>query len=169
MKDRPLRAFASVWFVNFAAIGLSATFVPLWCLSLGLAAVLISVLLLFLNSGAILPLAEASVVEVAFLWFPGPWFERLSLHGWLLLAAGTSVLRFAAMAAFGQATWLLVLTQVSHVLTFAALQPVACRRGLSHRFNISSQFPAGPPGGSLHCRNFAKRQAASHCAACPPR
>ena len=76
--------------------------------------------------------AVASVVEVAFFWFQGRWFERLSLHGWLLLAAGTSALRFAAMAAFGQATWLLVLTQASHALTFAA-QHAACI-ALIHRY-----------------------------------
>jgi PPP family 3-phenylpropionic acid transporter len=76
--------------------------------------------------------AIAAILEIAFFWFQGRWFERLSLHGWLLLAAGASVLRFGLMAAFGSLGWLLVLTQATHAITFAA-QHAACI-ALVHRY-----------------------------------
>lgn len=38
MNDRPLRAFAAVWFTDFAAIGLFSTCAPLGFNSLGLPA-----------------------------------------------------------------------------------------------------------------------------------
>jgi MFS transporter, PPP family, 3-phenylpropionic acid transporter len=64
-------------------------------------------------------------VEIVFFWTQGHWFERLSMHGWLLLAAGVSALRFAAMAAFGSSALVLVLAQSTHAITFAA-QHAAC-------------------------------------------
>lgn len=76
--------------------------------------------------------AVAVAVEIAFFWFQGRWFDRISLHGWLLLAAGVSALRFGLMAAFGQVGWLLVLTQLTHAITFAA-QHAACI-ALIHRY-----------------------------------
>jgi MFS transporter, PPP family, 3-phenylpropionic acid transporter len=65
------------------------------------------------------------LVEIGFFWTQGHWFERLSMHNWLLLAAGVSTLRFAAMAAFGHWMVVLVLTQMTHAITFAA-QHAAC-------------------------------------------
>ena len=41
------------------------------------------------------------LVEIGFFWFQGRWFERLSLHRWLLLAASLAALRFGVMAAIG--------------------------------------------------------------------
>lgn len=64
-------------------------------------------------------------VEIVFFWTQGHWFERLSMHGWLLLAAAVTALRFAAMAAFGHHVGVLVLTQLTHAITFAA-QHAAC-------------------------------------------
>jgi PPP family 3-phenylpropionic acid transporter len=60
------------------------------------------------------------VVEIGFFWTQGHWFERLSMHNWLLLAAVVSALRFGAMAAFGDWMVVLVLTQATHAITFAA-------------------------------------------------
>ncbi len=65
------------------------------------------------------------VVEIAFFWYQGHWFERLSLHGWLLLAAVLAALRFALMAVSAGHMGLLVLTQLTHAVTFAA-QHAAC-------------------------------------------
>lgn len=69
--------------------------------------------------------ALAVVVEVAWFWFQGRWVERLSMHGWLLLAALATALRFAAMAALGHLAFVLVLAQGLHAITFAA-QHTAC-------------------------------------------
>ena len=44
MNDRPLRAFAAVWFTYFAAIGLFSTYAPLWFKSLGLPALVIGLI-----------------------------------------------------------------------------------------------------------------------------
>lgn len=65
------------------------------------------------------------VVEIGFFWTQGHWFGRLSMHNWLLLAAAVSVLRFGLMAALGHWTLVLVLTQATHAITFAA-QHAAC-------------------------------------------
>jgi PPP family 3-phenylpropionic acid transporter len=63
----------------------------------------------------------ASVVgEIAFFWTQGHWFARWSAKDWLAIAAGASALRFAATAAFGASTLVLVLAQLTHALTFAA-------------------------------------------------
>lgn len=73
------------------------------------------------------------VVEIGFFWTQGRWFDRLSMHNWLLLAAGVSALRFAAMAAFGHWMAVLVLTQMTHAITFAA-QHAACITLVSRYF-----------------------------------
>ncbi len=73
------------------------------------------------------------LVEIGFFWTQGHWFERLSMHNWLLLAAGVSALRFAAMAAFGNWMVVLVLTQMTHAVTFAA-QHAACITLVSRYF-----------------------------------
>jgi MFS transporter, PPP family, 3-phenylpropionic acid transporter len=65
------------------------------------------------------------LVEIVFFWTQAHWFERLSMHNWLLLAALVAALRFAAMAAFGSFMAMLVLTQLTHAVTFAA-QHAAC-------------------------------------------
>jgi PPP family 3-phenylpropionic acid transporter len=65
------------------------------------------------------------LVEIMFFWTQGHWFERLSMHNWLVLAALVAALRFAAMAAFGNLMAVLLLTQLTHAVTFAA-QHAAC-------------------------------------------
>jgi PPP family 3-phenylpropionic acid transporter len=69
--------------------------------------------------------AVSVVVEIAFFWFQGRFFDRLTPHQWLQWAAGLSVLRFAAVASFGSRPWVLVLAQCLHAVTFAA-QHAAC-------------------------------------------
>ena len=64
--------------------------------------------------------AVGVVVEVAWFWFQGRWFGRLSAHAWLLLAAAVTVLRLALVAAAGSVPWLLVAAQCTHAITFAA-------------------------------------------------
>jgi len=77
--------------------------------------------------------AAGVMVEVLWFWFQGAWLGRLSMPGWLLLAALASVLRFAAIAAFGGVTWLLLLSQGLHALTFAA-QHTACIAVINRHF-----------------------------------
>jgi len=69
--------------------------------------------------------AVSVAVEIAFFWFQGRFFGRMSAHGWLMWAAGLSVLRFAAVAAFGDVPAVLVAAQLLHAVTFAA-QHAAC-------------------------------------------
>ena len=72
-------------------------------------------------------------LEIGWFWFQSRWLHWMPMHGWLLLAAVVSALRFAAVAAFGQSAWVLVLTQCTHALTFAA-QHTACTAIISSHF-----------------------------------
>ncbi len=100
--------FAGVFFTVLAHVSLYA-FLSLYLVSLG-----------YSKSAIGLVWAVGVVAEVVWFWFQGRWLTRLSPHGWLLLAAGISVLRFAATAAFGAHPWLLVVAQLTHAVTFAA-------------------------------------------------
>ena len=94
--------FAGVFFTVLAHTSLYAFF-SLYLDSLGY------------SKGAVgLMWALGVTVEVAWFWFQGRWVHRLSMHGWLLLAALVSPLRFAATAAFGHIAWVLVLAQCTH-------------------------------------------------------
>jgi PPP family 3-phenylpropionic acid transporter len=73
------------------------------------------------------------VVEVCWFWFQGHWLHRLSVHGWLVLAAVVSSLRFGVMAACGGRAWILVLAQCTHAFTFAA-QHSACIAVINRHF-----------------------------------
>lgn len=75
----------------------------------------------------------AVVVEMGWFWFQGRWVRRLTMHGWLLLAALATLLRFAAIAALGDVAWVLVLAQGLHAITFAA-QHTACIGLISEHF-----------------------------------
>jgi PPP family 3-phenylpropionic acid transporter len=65
------------------------------------------------------------VLEVGWFFFSGRWMHRLTMHGWLLVAALASAVRFAAIAALGAHLAVLVAAQLLHALTFAA-QHSAC-------------------------------------------
>ena len=77
--------------------------------------------------------AVAVGVEIAFFWFQGRFFGRLSPWQWLQWAAGLSALRFAGVAAFGAWLPLLLATQLLHAVTFAA-QHAACIALLNRYF-----------------------------------
>lgn len=70
-------------------------------------------------------------VEIVFFWMQGRWAHRLSPEAWLGLAGALAALRFAAVALFGGTLWLLVATQLTHAVTFAA-HHAACTQ-LVHR------------------------------------
>jgi MFS transporter, PPP family, 3-phenylpropionic acid transporter len=73
------------------------------------------------------------VVEVIWFYFQGRWVHRLSMHGWLLVAALASVLRFALIAGFGAWAAVLVFAQCLHALSFAA-QHSACIAVITRHF-----------------------------------
>jgi len=77
--------------------------------------------------------ATGVVAEVAWFWFQGRWFRRLSPHGWLTLAAAVTALRFPLIAVIGALPWLLALLQCTHALTFAA-QHSACIAVINRHF-----------------------------------
>ncbi len=77
--------------------------------------------------------ACAVSLEVAWFWFQGRWIHRLSLHAWLVVAALTSALRFALIAAFGGHALVLVAAQFLHALSFAA-QHSACIAVITRHF-----------------------------------
>ena len=113
--------FASVFFTVLAHTSLYAFF-SLYLDSLGY------------SKGAVgLMWALGVTVEVAWFWFQGRWVHRLSMHGWLLLAALVSLLRFVATAQFGHIAWVLVLAQCTHAITFAA-QHTACIGVINQHF-----------------------------------
>ncbi|HEY2188064.1 MAG TPA: MFS transporter, partial [Caldimonas sp.] len=73
------------------------------------------------------------VAEVVWFWFQGRWLHRLSMHGWLGVAALASALRFALIAAFGASVTVLVCAQCLHMLSFAA-QHSACIAVITRHF-----------------------------------
>ena len=77
--------------------------------------------------------ALSIVFEILFFWMQGRWFDRLTPWRWLQLAAAMTALRFAALAVAGQWTAVLVLTQASHAITFAA-HHAACTQLLHKHF-----------------------------------
>jgi len=77
--------------------------------------------------------AVSVAVEIVFFWYQGLWFGRLSPHRWLQWAAALSVLRFAAIAAFGGSLVVLVLAQLMHAVTFA-YQHAACIMLINRHF-----------------------------------
>ncbi len=72
-------------------------------------------------------------VEVLWFWFQSRWLHGLTMHGWLVTAALVTALRLAAVAAFGATAWVLVLTQFTHAVTFAA-QHTACIAVINQHF-----------------------------------
>jgi len=83
--------------------------------------------------------AVSVVGEIVFFWTQGRWFARWSANDWLVIAAAVSALRFAATAAFGASTPVLVAAQLTHALTFAA-HHAAC-------IALISRYFAGPLRG----------------------
>lgn len=105
--------FASVFFTVLAHTSVY-TFLSLYLDSLGHGKATVGLLW-----------AVSAALEVAFFWWQGQIFPRLTAARWLQWAAAFSVLRFAATAAFGGQIVVLVLVQALHALTFGA-QHAAC-------------------------------------------
>lgn len=100
--------FASVFFTVLAHTSLYAFF-SLYLVSLGY------------GKAAVGGLWAVSVAaEIAFFWFQGRWFPLLSPHRWLQVVAVVTALRFVAIAGFGAWPAVLVLAQLTHLITFAA-------------------------------------------------
>jgi MFS transporter, PPP family, 3-phenylpropionic acid transporter len=72
-------------------------------------------------------------IEVFWFWFQSRWVHGLTMHAWLVLAALVTALRLAAVAGFGSFAWVLVLSQVTHAVTFAA-QHTACIAVVNRHF-----------------------------------
>ena len=77
--------------------------------------------------------AVSVAVEILFFRLQGHWFNRLTPHGWLAVAAIVTAARFAAMAIGGAQVWLLVLAQLTHAITFAA-HHAACIAMINRQF-----------------------------------
>ena len=69
--------------------------------------------------------AVSVLAEIAFFWMGANWVGRLEPARWLWWAAVLCVLRFAAIAEFGEHMVVLVAAQLLHAVTFAA-QHAAC-------------------------------------------
>lgn len=113
--------FASIFFTVLAHTSMY-TFLSLYLDSLGHGRAVVGLLW-----------AVSAGLEVAFFWWQGRLFPRLSAHAWLQWAAALAVLRFAATAAFGGHVVLLVVVQALHAVTFAA-QHAACIALISRHF-----------------------------------
>ena len=113
--------FAGVFFTVLAHTSLYAFF-SLYLVSIG-----------YNKSAVGVVWAIGVLAEVAWFWFQGAWLTRLSTHAWLLIAAAVSVVRFAAIAAFGASPVLLVLAQCLHAVTFAA-QHSSCIAVINQHF-----------------------------------
>ena len=64
--------------------------------------------------------ALSVAIEVAWFFTQGRWLPRLTLPGWLVLAAALMALRMAMTAGWPQVVGVLVLAQALHAITFAA-------------------------------------------------
>jgi PPP family 3-phenylpropionic acid transporter len=73
------------------------------------------------------------VCEVAFFWWQGRWFARLSPWHWLVVVGLVCGLRFSLLAVAGEWTAVLVVTQMLHAVTFAA-HHAACIALVNERF-----------------------------------
>jgi PPP family 3-phenylpropionic acid transporter len=113
--------FAGVFFTVLAHASLYAFF-SLYLDSLGYSRIAVGLIW-----------AVGVLVEVIWFWFQGVWLARMTMQGWLLLAALATALRFAIVAAFGAHPVLLVLSQLLHALTFAA-QHTACIAVINRHF-----------------------------------
>lgn len=100
--------FASIFFTVLAHTAMYA-FMSLYLVQLGYSKAVVGALW-----------AVATGAEIVFFWQQGRWFRRLASERWLQLAAGTTALRFAAVAALASWPPVLLLAQLSHALTFAA-------------------------------------------------
>ena len=113
--------FASIFFTVLAHNSLYAFF-SLYLVSLGYGKTAVGALW-----------AVSVAVEIAFFWYQGRWFARLTAYRWLQVVALVTALRFVATAAGGAWLAVLVLAQLSHAVTFAT-HHAACIALLQRHF-----------------------------------
>ncbi|MDI3512307.1 MAG: transporter, family, 3-phenylpropionic acid transporter [Betaproteobacteria bacterium] len=77
--------------------------------------------------------AVSVIIEIGWFFTQGRWLPRLSLTGWLLLAAVLMVLRMGLTAGLPELLWVLFVAQLAHAITFAA-HHTACIALISHHF-----------------------------------
>ncbi|MEW6478970.1 MAG: MFS transporter [Pseudomonadota bacterium] len=77
--------------------------------------------------------AVSVIIEIGWFFTQGRWLPRLSLTGWLLLAAVLMVLRMGLTAGSPELLWVLFVAQLAHAITFAA-HHTACIALISHHF-----------------------------------
>ncbi len=113
--------FAAVFFHILAHIALYVFF-SLYLDSLGYSKTVIGLLW-----------AVSVVIEIGWFFTQGRWLPRLSLTGWLVLAAALMALRMVVTAGLPQVWPLLLAVQCLHAITFAA-HHTACIALISHHF-----------------------------------
>lgn len=77
--------------------------------------------------------AVSVVIEIGWFFTQGRWLPRLTLPGWLLLAAVLMALRMGLTAGLPELLWVLFVAQLAHAVTFAA-HHTACIALISHHF-----------------------------------
>jgi MFS transporter, PPP family, 3-phenylpropionic acid transporter len=97
-------------------------FFSLYCDELGYSKTLIGVLW-----------SAGVIVEIVWFLTQGRWLPRFSLTGWLIVASGVALLRFALTASLGDVLWVLLAAQALHAVSFAAHHTV-CTALISHHF-----------------------------------
>ncbi len=77
--------------------------------------------------------AVAVLLEIGWFLTQGRWLPKISLTGWLMLAAALTTVRMVMLAGWPMALPMLVLGQMFHAITFAAHHTV-CIALISHHF-----------------------------------
>ncbi|MFM7330057.1 MAG: MFS transporter [Brachymonas sp.] len=122
-----LRQPPVAWFFGSMALHVLShmglyVFFSLYCDELGYSKTLIGVLW-----------SAGVIVEIVWFLTQGRWLPRFSLTGWLMVASGVALLRFALTAGLGDVLWVLLAAQALHAVSFAAHHTV-CTALISHHF-----------------------------------
>jgi MFS transporter, PPP family, 3-phenylpropionic acid transporter len=122
-----LRQPLVAWFFGSMALHVLShmglyVFFSLYCDELGYSKTLIGVLW-----------SAGVIVEIVWFLTQGRWLPRFSLTGWLIVASGVALLRFALTASLGDVLWVLLAAQALHAVSFAAHHTV-CTALISHHF-----------------------------------
>jgi PPP family 3-phenylpropionic acid transporter len=122
LRQPPVRWFFAAVFFHILAHIFIYVFFSLYLDSLGYSKTVIGLLW-----------AVSVVIEIGWFFTQGRWLPRLSLTGWLVLAAALMALRMALTAGLPQVWPLLLAAQCLHAITFAAHHTV-CIALISHHF-----------------------------------
>jgi PPP family 3-phenylpropionic acid transporter len=122
LRQPPVRWFFAAVFFHILAHIFIYVFFSLYLDSLGYSKTVIGLLW-----------AVSVVIEIGWFFTQGRWLPKLSLTGWLVLAAALMALRMALTAGLPQVWPLLLAAQCLHAITFAAHHTV-CIALISHQF-----------------------------------